>query len=86
MFMEAVCYGISDYLSLYLRIFIFASFTRDNSCRIVALSHEDRGGYSICYDIKNTGMYHKVQESTGNYRKTGKSGERFCRTVALFCE
>lgn len=72
------------YLTLYLRIVRSPDISADCACRIVALSHRDRGGYSICYYVKNTGKYHKVQESTGNYRKTGKSGKRFCRTVAFF--
>ncbi len=74
------------HLALYLRILRSPDISADCACRIVALSHGDRGGYSIYYSIKNTGKYHKVHQSTGNYRKTGKSGKRFCRTVALFCE
>ena len=74
------------HLALDLRILRSPDISENRACRIVALSHGDRGGYSICYYVKNIGKYHKVQESTGNYRKTGKSGKRFCRTVALFCE
>ena len=53
------------HLALYLRILRLPDISENRACRIVALSHGDRGGYSICYDVKNTGKYHKVQESTG---------------------
>ena len=83
--LQSFCCCFYD-LTLYLRIFIFKEFSGNYTCRIVALSQGDRGVYSIYYYVKNTGKYHKVHQSTGNYRKTGKSGKRFCRTVALFCE
>ena len=53
------------YLALYLRILRSPDISENRACRIVALSHGDRGGYSICYDVKNTGKYRKVPETTG---------------------
>jgi hypothetical protein len=53
------------YLTLYLRLLRSPDISVDRACRIVALSHGDRGGHGICYDVKNTGKYCKVQESTG---------------------
>ena len=53
------------HLALYLRILRSPDISENRACRIVALSHGDRGGYSIYYYVKNTGKYHKVQENTG---------------------
>ena len=53
------------YLALYLRIVRSPDISENRACRIVALSHGERMGYSIYYYVKNTRKYHKVQESTG---------------------
>ena len=53
------------HLALYLRILRSPDISENRACRIVALSHGDRVGYSIYYYVKYTGKYHIVPETAG---------------------